>query len=176
MPATDLLFFSKQFEDVWASRLWVSGVLVLEFGPILAWYRFPAWFFLMKLCTEMIVNYVIEYTTEWFDILLYFTQYVWKHILFLCVVSILYILSNLHINMFLGQHVMKKWSVILRITMWQNFIRISNISYWYAISFPIHLLSDKHAVCLGVLYRGHVNALFRNRKSYSELNGNYKKL
>ncbi len=22
--------------------LWVSGVLVLEFGPILAWYRFPA--------------------------------------------------------------------------------------------------------------------------------------
>ncbi len=37
-----LLFFSKQFEDIWASRLWVSGVLVLEFGPILAWYRFPA--------------------------------------------------------------------------------------------------------------------------------------
>ncbi len=33
---------SKQFEDVWASRLWVSGVLVLEFDPILAWYRFPA--------------------------------------------------------------------------------------------------------------------------------------
>ncbi len=26
-----LLFFSKQFEDVWASSLWV---LVLEFGPI----------------------------------------------------------------------------------------------------------------------------------------------
>ncbi len=37
-----LLFFSKWFEDVWASRLWVSGVLVLEFCPILAWYRFPA--------------------------------------------------------------------------------------------------------------------------------------
>ncbi len=37
-----LLFFSKQFEDVWASRLYVSGVLVLGFGPILAWYRFPA--------------------------------------------------------------------------------------------------------------------------------------
>ncbi len=37
-----LLFFSKQFEDVWASRFWVSVVLVLEFGPILAWYRFPA--------------------------------------------------------------------------------------------------------------------------------------
>ncbi len=34
--------FLKQFEDVWASRLWVSGVLVLEFGRILAWYRFPA--------------------------------------------------------------------------------------------------------------------------------------
>ncbi len=34
--------FSKQFEVIWASRLWVSGVLVLEFGPILAWYRFPA--------------------------------------------------------------------------------------------------------------------------------------
>ncbi len=34
-----LIFFSKQFEDVWASKLWVS---VLEFGPILAWYRFPA--------------------------------------------------------------------------------------------------------------------------------------
>ncbi len=34
-----LLFFSKQFEDVWASRLWVS---VLEFVPILVWYRFPA--------------------------------------------------------------------------------------------------------------------------------------
>ncbi len=33
--------FSKQYEDVWASRLWVSGVLV-EFGPILAWDRFPA--------------------------------------------------------------------------------------------------------------------------------------
>ncbi len=32
------MVFSKQFEDVWASRLWV---LVLEFGPILAWYRFP---------------------------------------------------------------------------------------------------------------------------------------
>ncbi len=31
----------NQFEDAWASRLWVSGVLVLEFGPILAWYRFP---------------------------------------------------------------------------------------------------------------------------------------
>ncbi len=37
-----ILFFSKQFEDVWASRSWVSGVLVLEFGPIFAWYRFPA--------------------------------------------------------------------------------------------------------------------------------------
>ncbi len=37
-----LLFFSKQFEDVWTSRLWVSGVLMLEFGPILAWNRFPA--------------------------------------------------------------------------------------------------------------------------------------
>ncbi len=37
-----LLFFSKQFKDVWASRLWVSGVLVLDIGPILAWYRFPA--------------------------------------------------------------------------------------------------------------------------------------
>ncbi len=34
--------FSKLFEDVWASSLGVSGVLVLEFGPILAWYRFPA--------------------------------------------------------------------------------------------------------------------------------------
>ncbi len=29
------LFFSKQFEDVWAPRLWVSGILVLEFGPFL---------------------------------------------------------------------------------------------------------------------------------------------
>ncbi len=37
-----LLFFSKQFEDVWASKLWVSGVSVLEFCPIFAWYRFPA--------------------------------------------------------------------------------------------------------------------------------------
>ncbi len=37
-----LLFFSKQFEDVWASKFWVSGVSVLEFGLILAWYRFPA--------------------------------------------------------------------------------------------------------------------------------------
>ncbi len=36
------LFFSKQFGDIWASRLLVSGVLVLEFGPILAWYKFPA--------------------------------------------------------------------------------------------------------------------------------------
>ncbi len=26
------------FEDVWASRLRVSGVFVLEFGPIFAWY------------------------------------------------------------------------------------------------------------------------------------------
>ncbi len=29
------LLFTKQFEDVCASRLWVSEVLVLEFGPIL---------------------------------------------------------------------------------------------------------------------------------------------
>ncbi len=36
------LFFSKQFEDIWALRLLVSGVLVLEFCPILAWYKFPA--------------------------------------------------------------------------------------------------------------------------------------
>ncbi len=35
------LFFSKQFEDIWASRSWVSGVLVLEFGPIRASYKFP---------------------------------------------------------------------------------------------------------------------------------------
>ncbi len=33
--------FQNSFQDVWASRLWVSGVLV-EFGPILAWYRFLA--------------------------------------------------------------------------------------------------------------------------------------
>ncbi len=116
-----LLF--KQFEDVWH-----RGYEFLEFwcwslDPFLPDIGFQHGFFLMKLCTEMIVNYVIEYTTEWFDILLYFTQYVWKHILFLCVVSILYILSNLHINMFLGQHVMKKWSVILRITTWQNFYK-----------------------------------------------------
>ncbi len=61
MPATGLkivgtgtflpcLFFSKQFEDVWASRLWVSGVLVLEFGPILAWYRFQL---LKSLCSSL---------------------------------------------------------------------------------------------------------------------------
>ncbi len=37
-----LLFFSKQFETVWASSLHISGVLILEFGLILAWYRFPA--------------------------------------------------------------------------------------------------------------------------------------
>ncbi len=35
-------YFYLQFEDVWASRLCVSGVLVLEFGPILTRYRFPA--------------------------------------------------------------------------------------------------------------------------------------
>ncbi len=40
LPWCSISFFSKQFEDVWASRLWVSGVL--EFGPILAWKRFPA--------------------------------------------------------------------------------------------------------------------------------------
>ncbi len=34
-----ILFFLKQFEDIWALGLWVS---VLEFGPILAWYMFPA--------------------------------------------------------------------------------------------------------------------------------------
>ncbi len=40
LPWCYLLFFSKQFDDVWgwASRLYVS---VLEFGPILAWSRFP---------------------------------------------------------------------------------------------------------------------------------------
>ncbi len=32
----------NSWDGVWASRLWVSGVLVLEFGPILAWYKFPA--------------------------------------------------------------------------------------------------------------------------------------
>ncbi len=40
-----LLFFSKQFEDVWASRLWVSGVLVLEFGPILFFFVINFFFF-----------------------------------------------------------------------------------------------------------------------------------
>ncbi len=38
----DLLIFSKQFEDVCAWKLWVCGVWVLEFGPILDWYSFPA--------------------------------------------------------------------------------------------------------------------------------------
>ncbi len=33
--------FQNSFEDVWASRLGVSGVLVLQFGHILAWSRFP---------------------------------------------------------------------------------------------------------------------------------------
>ncbi len=48
IPATGLkifehlLFFSEQLEDIWASWLWVSVMLVLKFGPILAWYRFPA--------------------------------------------------------------------------------------------------------------------------------------
>ncbi len=37
-----LLFFSEQLEDIWASWLWVSVMLVLKFGLILAWYRFPA--------------------------------------------------------------------------------------------------------------------------------------
>ena len=36
------LLFSKQFEDVWAPSLWVSGLLMLEFGPVLVWCRFPA--------------------------------------------------------------------------------------------------------------------------------------
>ncbi len=36
------LFFSEQLEDIWASWLWVSVILVLKCGPILAWYRFPA--------------------------------------------------------------------------------------------------------------------------------------
>ncbi len=35
-----LLFFSKQFEDIWASRLWVSGAGNLV--PFFAWYRFRA--------------------------------------------------------------------------------------------------------------------------------------
>ncbi len=51
MPATGLkniwdggmlAIFSKQFEDIWASGLLITGVLVMEFGPILAWYRIPA--------------------------------------------------------------------------------------------------------------------------------------
>ncbi len=37
-----LAIFSKQFEDIWASGLLITGVLVMEFGPILAWYRIPA--------------------------------------------------------------------------------------------------------------------------------------
>ncbi len=37
-----LLLFKKLFKDVWASSLRVSGVLVLQFGPILALYWFPA--------------------------------------------------------------------------------------------------------------------------------------
>ncbi len=37
-----LIKFSKQFVDAGASRLWVSGDLVMEFGPILAWYMFKA--------------------------------------------------------------------------------------------------------------------------------------
>ncbi len=32
----------SSIQNVWASRLCISGVLVLEFGPILARYRFPA--------------------------------------------------------------------------------------------------------------------------------------
>ncbi len=45
MPAIGLKIVGMEaclHEDIWAPRLWVSGVLVLEFGPILAWYRFPA--------------------------------------------------------------------------------------------------------------------------------------
>ncbi len=41
LPYVASLLF-KQVEDVWASMLWVSGALLLEFGPILAWYRFQA--------------------------------------------------------------------------------------------------------------------------------------
>ncbi len=32
----------KEFQIAWANVLWVSGVLVLEFAPILAWYRFSS--------------------------------------------------------------------------------------------------------------------------------------
>ncbi len=34
--------FQNSLKTFWASILWVSGVLVLKFGPILAWNRFPA--------------------------------------------------------------------------------------------------------------------------------------
>lgn len=34
--------FQNSLKDVWASRLWDSWVLLLEFGPILTRYRFPA--------------------------------------------------------------------------------------------------------------------------------------
>ena len=39
MPAAGLIRDRDMFEDIWPSRLRVSGVLVFEFSPILAWYH-----------------------------------------------------------------------------------------------------------------------------------------
>ncbi len=49
--------FQNSLRDVWASRLWVSGVLVLEFGPILPWYRFPA---AAEFCGRLMTYFLLD--------------------------------------------------------------------------------------------------------------------
>ncbi len=67
--------------------------------------------FYTKLCLRMILNYVIKYITQLFDMPFCFMQYVCKEIhkqFFPLNTVYLYTVSNLHINvLLLGQHVEK---------------------------------------------------------------------
>jgi len=67
--------------------------------------------FSTKLCLKIILNYVMKDITELIDIPFFFMQYVDKNgqtWVFLFNAMYLYTVSNLHINLFLEQHVMKK--------------------------------------------------------------------
>ncbi len=77
-----LLFLSKQFEDVWASRLWVSGVLVLNlisFLPDVFQLLKSSWSMTsLNMCYVLYVLLWIKYWLMWFDSLLVFILFKFK--------------------------------------------------------------------------------------------------
>ncbi len=107
------------------TRTQLYGILNYIIGFVCLFLSFTNYFFNQTL-KNMILSYAMKFITEQFNILFNLCNMCaqWQ----LTGIPFLYNVSNLNINVFLGQHLMEKRSVIMWVITFSLYLYISYIS------------------------------------------------